>query len=49
MKKVITICKVIIIFLLLHILGDSMFDRAEIVASLKARWSLNPSYMHTFG
>lgn len=28
--------------------GD-MFKSARIVASLKPRWTLNPSYMHTFG
>ncbi|CAH2076131.1 unnamed protein product, partial [Iphiclides podalirius] len=28
--------------------GD-MFQRAHIVGSMKPRWSLHPSYMHTFG
>ncbi|KAK0175642.1 hypothetical protein PV327_009376 [Microctonus hyperodae] len=28
---------------------SSMFDKASIVASIPARWVLNPSYMHTFG
>ncbi|XP_011149993.1 carotenoid isomerooxygenase isoform X2 [Harpegnathos saltator] len=27
----------------------SMFDQATIVASVPCRWTLNPSYMHTFG
>lgn len=27
----------------------SMFDQAEVVASVPSRWTLNPSYMHTFG
>ncbi|XP_074107320.1 neither inactivation nor afterpotential B [Cotesia typhae] len=27
----------------------SMFDQAEIVGSVPARWRMNPSYMHTFG
>lgn len=26
-----------------------MFEKAEIVASIPARWPLHPSYMHTFG
>lgn len=25
------------------------FDHAEVLTSIKARWPLNPSYMHTFG
>ncbi|XP_015113164.1 carotenoid isomerooxygenase isoform X2 [Diachasma alloeum] len=29
--------------------GKAMFEGASIVASLPARWKLNPSYMHTFG
>lgn len=29
--------------------GANMFENAEIVARIPARWSLNPSYMHTFG
>ncbi|KAK0180972.1 hypothetical protein PV327_003298 [Microctonus hyperodae] len=29
--------------------NKSMFDKATIVASVPARWILNPSYMHTFG
>lgn len=28
---------------------SSIFDKASIVASIPARWVLNPSYMHTFG
>ncbi|CAD6217193.1 GSCOCG00004716001-RA-CDS [Cotesia congregata] len=27
----------------------SMFDQAEIVGNVPARWPMNPSYMHTFG
>nr|XP_023020809.1 carotenoid isomerooxygenase [Leptinotarsa decemlineata] len=27
----------------------SMFEKARIVAAVPARWSLNPSYMHSFG
>ncbi|XP_008559794.1 carotenoid isomerooxygenase [Microplitis demolitor] len=27
----------------------SMFEEAEIVASVPTRWRMNPSYMHTFG
>ncbi|KAK5649129.1 hypothetical protein RI129_004021 [Pyrocoelia pectoralis] len=27
----------------------SMFDQAQIVAGIPARWPLHPSYMHTFG
>lgn len=29
--------------------SQGMFETAEIVASIPARWPLNPSYMHTFG
>lgn len=29
--------------------GENIFDNAHIVASLPARFKLNPSYMHTFG
>ncbi|XP_050504093.1 carotenoid isomerooxygenase isoform X1 [Diabrotica virgifera virgifera] len=29
--------------------GKQMFEEAQIVASISARWQLNPSYMHTFG
>ncbi|XP_054269655.1 carotenoid isomerooxygenase-like isoform X2 [Macrosteles quadrilineatus] len=29
--------------------GKEMFEAAEVVASVKARWPLHPSYMHTFG
>lgn len=28
---------------------SQMFEKAEIVASVKARWAFHPSYMHTFG
>ncbi|XP_046590083.1 carotenoid isomerooxygenase isoform X2 [Neodiprion lecontei] len=27
----------------------SMFDQATVVATVHSRWTLNPSYMHTFG
>lgn len=29
--------------------SSTMFEKAKIVASIPARWPLNPSYMHTFG
>lgn len=29
--------------------GKNRFNNAHVVASLPARWSLHPSYMHTFG
>ncbi|XP_072388973.1 carotenoid isomerooxygenase isoform X1 [Diabrotica undecimpunctata] len=29
--------------------SKQMFEEAQIVASIPARWQLNPSYMHTFG
>lgn len=29
--------------------GENIFENAHIVASLPARFKLNPSYMHTFG
>lgn len=29
--------------------GDDMFGKAEIIASVPARWKFNPGYMHTFG
>ncbi|XP_054266986.1 carotenoid isomerooxygenase-like [Macrosteles quadrilineatus] len=29
--------------------SKEMFEAAEVVASVKARWPLHPSYMHTFG
>lgn len=29
--------------------SKEMFEKAEIVASIPARWPLHPSYMHTFG
>lgn len=29
--------------------SKGMFEKAEIVASIPARWPLHPSYMHTFG
>lgn len=29
--------------------GKPMFDKVQIVASMPARWSVNPSYMHSFG
>lgn len=29
--------------------SERMFEQAEIVASIPARWPLHPSYMHTFG
>lgn len=29
--------------------SKEMFENAEIVASIPARWPLHPSYMHTFG
>lgn len=28
---------------------SNMFENAEIVANIPARWPLHPSYMHTFG
>lgn len=29
--------------------NKTMFERAEIVATVPTRWPLHPAYMHTFG